>query len=75
MSGSEKTYTYRGWQKVELDKSPDQMIIRALPDKLDDSSIIKSEQVSSASTRITTSEAELESMMCRIHIITPTHHA
>ncbi len=29
MSESNKTYTYRGGQKVELEKSPDQMVVRA----------------------------------------------
>lgn len=53
MSGSDKTYTYRGGQKIDLEKSPDQMVVRALPDHLDDAAIIESEQVSSASTRIT----------------------
>ncbi|MEA1976394.1 MAG: proprotein convertase P-domain-containing protein [Chloroflexota bacterium] len=75
MSGSKKTYTYRAGQKIELDKSPDQMVVRTLPDRLDDVAVIKSEQVSSTSTRITTSEAELESMMGRSRNIAPTHHA
>ncbi|MBE9571473.1 MAG: proprotein convertase P-domain-containing protein [Proteobacteria bacterium] len=75
MSGTEKTYTYRAGQKIVLKKSPDQMVVRALPDKLDDPAIIKSEQVSSASMRITTSLGELESMMSRSRTIAPTHHA
>jgi hypothetical protein len=53
MSESNKTYTYRGGQKFELEKSPDQMVVRTLPDQLDDAAIIESEQVSSASTRLT----------------------
>ncbi|MCK4791234.1 MAG: hypothetical protein KAV87_46305 [Desulfobacteraceae bacterium] len=53
MSGSTKTYTYRGGQKIELEKSPDQMVVRTLPNDLDDAAIIESEEVSSASTRIT----------------------
>lgn len=75
MNESEKTYTYRGGQKVELEKSHDQMVVRALPENLDDSAIVESEQVSSASTRIKTSEAELEPAMSRSRIIAPTHHA
>jgi hypothetical protein len=75
MTKSEKTYTYRAGQKIELKKSRDQMVVRALPDKLDDPAIIKSEQVSPASTRITTSLDELESMMSRSRTIAPTHHA
>lgn len=50
MNESNKTYTYRCGQKIELEKSPDQMVVRILPDDLDDKAIIKSEQVSSAST-------------------------
>ena len=75
MSESDKTYTYRGGKKVELEKSSDQMVVRALPDTLDDSAIVTSEQVSSASTRIRTSEADLESLMERSRGIAPTHHA
>lgn len=75
MSGSKKTYTYRGGQKVELEKSSEQMVVRTLPDQLDDAAVIKTEQISSASTRITISEAELESMMDRSRNIAPTHHA
>ncbi len=65
MNTSNKTYTYRGGQKVALEKSPDQMVVRTLPESLVDAAIITSEQVSSASTRIKTSEAELESLMAR----------
>lgn len=65
MSGSEKTYTYRAGQKVEFKNGPNQMVVRTLPDRLDDSTITKSEQVSSASTRITTDMAELEPTMNR----------
>ncbi len=75
MTKSEKTYTYRSGQKIELQKSRDQMVIRAFPDELDDPAIIKSEQVSPSSTRITTSSGELESMMSRSRMIAPTHHA
>lgn len=75
MKGSKKTYTYRSGQKVELEKSPDQMVVRALPEDLDDAAIVTSRQVSSASTRIETSEAELEPLMQRSRAIAPTHHA
>ena len=75
MNEANKTYTYRGGQKVELDKSSDQMIVRKLPDSLDDSAIVASEQVSSASTRIKTSDVELESLMERSRGVAPTHHA
>ena len=75
MTGKAKTYTYRGGEKVELDKSPDQMVVRALPDQLTDPAIVNAEQVSSASTRITTSAADLDAAMVRSREIAPTHHA
>jgi len=48
MSESNKTYTYRGGQKVELEKSPDQMVVRKSPERLEDAATMESEQVSSA---------------------------
>ncbi len=75
MNGKNKTYTYRCGQKVELKKSPDQMVVRSLPDRLNDAAIIGSEQVSSASTRIKTRVVELDSLMERSRGSAPTHHA
>lgn len=59
MNNSEKIYTYGAGQKIEYKKNLDQIVVRVLPDKLDDSAIIKSEQISTASTRVTTSSGEL----------------
>lgn len=75
MSKGEKNYTYHGGQKIELEKSPDQMVVRLLPDKLDDAAIVGSEQVSSASARIKTKTQDLESLMTRSRSVAPTHHA
>lgn len=75
MSEAEKTYTYRGGEKLELNKSPDQLVVRALPDGLDDAETLESEQVSSASTRVRTRAAALESVMTRNRDVAPTHHA
>jgi len=75
MSQSNKTYTYRCGQKFELEKSPDQMIVRALPEQLNDAAIADAKQVSSASTRIKTSTSELDTLMERSREIAPTHHA
>jgi len=75
MKDSDKTYTYRCGQKIQLEKSPDQMVVRSLPETLDDSAIVASEQVSSASTRIRTNSAELDSLMQRCRENAPTHHA
>lgn len=75
MKKSNKTYTYRCGKKIELEKSPDQMVVRILPDALDDKAIITSEQVSSASCRVTLAAKNLEAAMQRSREIAPTHHA
>ncbi len=75
MSEKNKTYTYRCGQKIGLEKSPDQLVVRSLPDTLDDAAIVASEQVSSASTRIKTSAADLDGLMARCRGVAPTHHA
>lgn len=75
MNKSNNTYTYRCGEKVELEKSPDQIVVRALPENLQDSTIVSSEQISSASTRINVSPAELEGLMNRSRNMAPTHHA
>lgn len=75
MQNGEKTYTYRCGQKVDLEKSPDQMVVRALPNQLTDAAIVNAEQVSSASTRITTRASDLDEAMIRSREIAPTHHA
>lgn len=74
MNEANKTYTYRCGQKVELQKSLDQMVVRSLSDSMD-AAAIASEQVSSASTRIQTNETELDSLMERSRGNAPTHHA
>lgn len=65
MTEANKTYTYRANQKIELEKSPDEIVVRALPATLDDASIVGTEQVSSASTKIKVSDTELEGLMNR----------
>lgn len=75
MNSQNKTYTYRCGKKVELEKSPDKIVVRALPEQLTDEAIIGAEQVSSASTRIATRAADLETTMARSRDIAPTHHA
>ena len=56
MSDANKTYTYRCGERVELEKSTDEIVVRALPAILDDASIVGTEQVSSASTKIKVSQ-------------------
>ena len=71
----EKTYTYRGGQKIELTKSPDEMVVRSLPELLDGEGVTASEQVSSASTRVKTRSVDLDDMMGRSRESAVTHHA
>jgi subtilisin-like proprotein convertase family protein/subtilisin family serine protease len=75
MEKKETTYTYRSGKKVELEKSADQMVVRVLPDRLDDAAIVHKQQVSSHSTVVTTASTDLESAMHRSRTIAPTHHA
>ena len=69
-------YTYRGGKKLMLDKRPDQFVARALPDDLRTRGIAAdAEQVSSASSRVTASPAQLETLMAQSRALAPTHHA
>src|SRR4030095_3607794 len=62
MPQREKTYSYRGGQKIQLEKSPDQFVIRANPDKLKTVGIVDSEKVSPSSSRVTVRSTDLEPM-------------
>ena len=75
MSDVNKTYSYRCGEKIELVKSTDQIIMRQLPAIIDDNAIVYKEQVSAASTRLLTTETDLEPLMQRCRIQAPTHHA
>ncbi len=75
MSAAEATYTYRAGKKVKLEKSPDKLVVRVLPGQLDNTAVVGSEQVSSASTRVVTTADKLESVMARNRNLAPTHHA
>ena len=75
MSESSLTYTYRNGEKVLLEKQPDEFVVRALPETLKSLGIEDAEQVSSASSRVTTRTADLEPLMSRSRLLAPTHHA
>ena len=75
MSDANKTYTYRCGEKVELEKSEDKIVVRALAEQVDDAAILSSERVSSASTRLRVNHDNLESLMERSRVLAPTHHA
>ncbi len=68
------TYTYRGGRRIELEKSPDEFVARAEPDRLRPAGI-DATPVSPASSRAHTDPAELETMMARSREVAPTHHA
>lgn len=68
-------YTYRGGRKVELEKRADQFVVRALPESLKALGVSDAEQVSSASSRVTTRVPDLEPLMVRARGVAPTHHA
>jgi subtilisin-like proprotein convertase family protein len=76
MSKEYDIYTYRAGKKVRLRKSKDELIVRQTPEKLPaDVDFRNLQQVSSASTRITTDTSRLEQVMSRARAIAPAHHA
>jgi subtilisin-like proprotein convertase family protein/subtilisin family serine protease len=75
MPQSHEQYTYRAGQKILLEKSPDQFVVRASPERLDAAGIANAERVSSSSSRVVTRAGDLEPMMSASRHIAPTHHA
>ena len=70
-----EVYTYRCNRKVKLEKKPHQFVVRALPDRLRQMGWSEMEQVSSASTRITTTNYNLDAAIDACRSYAPTHHA
>lgn len=76
MSENQEVYTYRAGEKIILRKNPDQFVVRALPDELEKTmGITDAKQVSAFSSRVTTRQKDLETLMSRARNIAPTHHA
>jgi subtilisin family serine protease len=75
MPDPQQTYTYRAGQRIVLEKRPDQFVVRALPDELTAFGIMDAEQVSSASSRVTTRATDLEPLMSRSRHLWTAHHA
>jgi subtilisin-like proprotein convertase family protein len=75
MPQTEQTYTYRSGRRIALEKSADQFVVRATPERLEEEGIENAEQVSSASSRVTTLADDLEPIMSAARGIAPTHHA
>jgi hypothetical protein len=67
-------YTYRAGQKIALEKSPTKFVIRRLPEELKDLGIKEGEKVSSRSSIIEVTEAELDSAMSRARASSVAHH-
>jgi subtilisin-like proprotein convertase family protein len=69
-------YTYRNGKKVYLKKEPDQFVVRAKPQELENMGITKNlERVSPASTRVTVRKDKLEAAMTKARKEAVTHHA
>ncbi len=75
MNSTNETYTYRGGEKLPLTKSPNELVVRATPEKLEEYGITDTEKVSPSSSRVTTSEDQLDTMMERARNIATIHHA
>lgn len=74
-SKKDAIYTYRCGEKVMLEKSPDQFVVRRLPKDLEAAGLHNTEQMSSASSRVTCPPGELENLMTEARKLAPTHHA
>lgn len=75
MNSPQEVYTYRGGQRMNLVKLPDQFVVRTLPEKLEEIGITNAERVSSASSRVTSRSIDLEREMSQSRYLAPTHHA
>lgn len=68
-------YTYRGGERLKLNKRVDRFVVRALGPTLAPLAARSEEQVSSGSTRVKVKPAELEAKMAQARKLAPTHHA
>jgi subtilisin-like proprotein convertase family protein/subtilisin family serine protease len=75
MPEPEQTYTYRGGQRLALEKEPDRFVVRALPEDLEDMGFDDAERVSASSSRVNVRSGDLEQLMAVCRHLAPTHHA
>ncbi len=68
-------FTYRNGERIYLEKSMDSLVIRELPEKLNQKSIPEGIQVSGKSTKITTTPDNLENLMSRAREFFVAHHS
>ena len=74
-SSSPELYTYHGGQKVLLEKAPDEFVVRANADTIEQLGYQGAESMSPSSYRVTIPPAKLDSEMTRARAVTTTHHA
>ncbi|MGH8591114.1 MAG: S8 family serine peptidase, partial [Gammaproteobacteria bacterium] len=75
MNPTNETYTYRGGEKLALKKSTNEFVVRATPDKLEELGITDAEKISPSSSRVSTSEDQLDTVMDQARNVATTHHA
>ena len=68
-------YTYRNGQKLVLEKSDNEFVVRATGGDVDPIGLGAGRQASTASTRLWVDPAELEDRMRASRGTAPTHHA
>ncbi|WP_020565627.1 S8 family serine peptidase [Methylosarcina fibrata] len=75
MSSTDETYTYRGGEKLPLMKSANEFVVRASPERLETLGITEAEQLSPGSSKVTTTEDELDAMMAQAENVAVTQPA
>jgi subtilisin-like proprotein convertase family protein/subtilisin family serine protease len=75
MNAANKTYTYRGGEKLPLTKSANEFVVRATPERLEQAGITDTRKLSPHSAKITTTEDQLATAMELARNIATTDHA
>jgi subtilisin-like proprotein convertase family protein len=75
MASTNETYTYRGGEKLQLTKSANEFVVRASPERLESLGITEAEKLSPSSSKVTTTEGELDAMMAQAENVAVTQPA
>jgi subtilisin-like proprotein convertase family protein/subtilisin family serine protease len=75
MASTNGIYTYRGGEKLPLTKSANEFVVRASPERLETLGITQAEKLSPGSSRVTTTEGELDAMMAQADNLAVTQPA
>jgi subtilisin-like proprotein convertase family protein/subtilisin family serine protease len=75
MASTNETYTYRGGDKLPLTKSANEFVVRASPERLETLGITEAEKLSPSSSKVTTTEGELDAMMAQAENVAVTQPA